>query len=90
MLNLQEYWYDMDKDYSRAASRVAIPQLIDEINVLRDPLQAEKRFRLLVSNQYLSSLLAGKTGAGSDEAPLDQRFELIILQIIKENGGSVS
>ena len=47
MKNLQGLCYDKDKEYSRAASRIAIPQLMNEINFLRDPKQAEERFRLL-------------------------------------------
>ena len=47
MENLQELCYEMDKEYSRAASRRAIPQLMNEINFLRDPKQAEERLRLL-------------------------------------------
>ena len=47
MRNPRESYYDMDKEYSRVASRLAIPQLINEINVLKDPQQAEERFKRL-------------------------------------------
>jgi len=48
----------MDKEYSRTISMLAIPQLLDEINVLRDPQQAEQRFQSMVTNpeEYLSFL----------------------------------
>lgn len=45
---LQAVYYNMDKEYSRMASRAAILQLLDEINVRRDPQQAEQRFKSVV------------------------------------------
>jgi len=87
MQDLRKFWYDMDKDYSRAASRVAISQLKDEINVLREPTQAEERFRLLVSDQAIAQALLGTVHAG--EGSLEQRFERILRLIMIENGGHV-
>ena len=86
MEDLRESWYDLDKDYSRAASRVAIPQLLGEINILRDPLRAEERFGLLVSNQAFAQALLGKFEAGSEQS-LEQRFERILRLIMMEHCG---
>jgi len=49
----------MDKDYSRAASRVANSQLKGEINFLRESPRAEERFGLLVSGQEIAQVLLG-------------------------------
>jgi len=83
---LRERWYDMDKTYSRAASRVAISQLVDEINILRDPLLAEERCDLLLSSQAMVQALLVQADAG--EGSLEQRFEKILRLIMVENGGS--
>jgi len=53
--------YNLDKEYSRRISRLAIPQLLDEINVLREPQQAVERFRSLVMG----------LGAGDEEEPFE-------------------
>ena len=52
--NLRELSCDMDKEHSRTVSRLAIPQLINEINVLRDPQQAAKRFGIMALDPDLS------------------------------------
>jgi len=80
--DLRELWYDMDKAYSRAASRVAISQLLNEVNILREPLQAEERFDLLVSNQAMVRALLEKVHAG--EGSLEER---ILRLIMTENDG---
>ena len=54
MENLQETYYNMDKERSRAVSRLAIPQLMKEINVLRDPQQAGVRFKLMAFGSHIS------------------------------------
>jgi len=38
------FFFDVDKEHSRKASRLAIPQLLEEINVLKQPQQAEQTF----------------------------------------------
>ena len=86
--DLRERWYDMDKNYSRAASRVAISQLLSEINILREPLRAEKRFKLLVSSRDMAQPLRGEVEAGSEEL-LEHRFEGVLRSIMMENGGHV-
>jgi len=78
----------MDKNYSRAASRVAISQLLSEINILREPLRAEKRFKLLVSSRDMAQPLRGEVEAGSEEL-LEHRFEGVLRSIMMENGGHV-
>ena len=70
-------WYNLDKEYSRTVSQLAIPQLLNEINVLKDPLQAAHRFRFVVMRPdiYLASKLRAATD--DDEEPLEQYFERI-------------
>ena len=63
---LRELWYNMDKDYSRVASRMAISQLFDEINVLREPLRAEQTFRLMVIDKAITSKFLGIVVAGNE------------------------
>jgi len=87
MQDLRKFWYSMDKDYSRAASRVAISQLNGEINFLREPPRAEERFKLLVSDQAIAQALLGTVHAG--EGSSEQRFERILRLIMIENGGSI-
>jgi len=87
MQDLRKFWYTMDKDYSRAASRVAISQLKDEINFLRDPTQAVERFRILVSDQEIAKAFLGTVHAGTGSA--EERFERILRLIMIENGGCV-
>ena len=79
----------MDKVYSRVASRMAIPQLFDEINVLKEPLRAEQRFRLMAIDKAIASAFLGTVAAGS-EVSLEQRFEVIIHLMMREEGGYVS
>jgi len=85
--DLRELWYNMDKAYSRAASRVAISQLMNEINVVREPLRAEEKFQLLVTNQAMVQALLDRVRAGS-EGSLEQRFGELLRLIMMENGGS--
>jgi len=89
MPDLRELWYNVDKSYSLAASRVAISQLVDEINVLRDPLQAEKRFRLLVSSRDMAQPLREKAVEAGDEESLEHRFEGILRLSMMKSGGYV-
>ena len=63
---LRELWYNMDKDYSRVASRMAISQLFDEINVLREPLRAKQTFRLMVIDKAIASKFLGTVVAGNE------------------------
>ena len=86
MEDLRELWYTLDKDYSRAASRVAISQLLNEINFLREPLRAEERFGILVANQATAQELLEKMHAGN-EGSLEQRFEQILRLIVMKSGG---
>jgi len=75
---LRALWYNLDKEYSREASRMAIPQLLKEINVLKDPQQARERFKCVVGNPgiYLASMLTAKAGDDQEE-PFEQYLERI-------------
>ena len=87
--NIQILWYDIDKEYSRAASKLAIPQLLDEINIIRDPLQAEKRFRHLVVDLDLDWARRRTTNAAGDDVelePLEEYFERLRI-LTAEHGG---
>jgi len=57
--NLREKCYDIDKEYSRSVSGRAIPRLIRDINVLRDPQHAWERFSRI--------LALGSTSSGEPE-----------------------
>ena len=54
MKNLRGLCYDVDKEYSLEASRLAIPQLMNEMNILRVPQQAEERLRLVAFGSEIS------------------------------------
>lgn len=82
-------WYNLDKEYSRTASQLAIPQLLNEINVLRDPQQAAQRFRSVVAKPgiYMASLL--RAADDNDEEPLEQYLERICrIPLPNQNGVS--
>lgn len=72
----------MDKEYSRTISRQAIPQLLKEINILREPLRAEQRFRLMATGP-----VRVKTSENCDEEPLEQQLERTLHVDLRENGG---
>ena len=80
-------YYSLDKEYSRKASGLAISQLLNEINVLREPQQAVRRFKFVVLNPgiYLASMLAAEVG--DEEEPFEQYLERINrLPSAKEDG----
>jgi len=52
MPNLRELC-NVDKEHSRKVSELAIPQLLKEINVLKQPQQAEQRFAFMATNPHL-------------------------------------
>ena len=54
MQNLREAYYGMDKEYSRVNSELAIPRLVTEMNILRDPQGAVERFRAIASGSGFS------------------------------------
>lgn len=88
MQDFREFWYSVDKDYSRVAARAAISQLKDEINILRDPSRAEERFKLLISDPAIAQALLG-TVHTSNEGSSEQLFERILRSIMIENGGHI-
>jgi len=79
----------MDKDYSRVAARMAISQLFDEINVRREPVQAEQRFRAVAVVRDDASRLLRMSQAFT-EGSLAQRFEQILRLVMTDDGGRVS
>ena len=46
--HLRELWYDSDKEHSSLAAGRAIPELVNDINVRRDPRAAEESFKFMV------------------------------------------
>ena len=46
--NLREVYSDLDKDYSRAVAKQAIPLLVREINELKKPEEAVRKFQLMI------------------------------------------
>jgi len=69
MENIREVYYNMDKEYSRVNSRLALPRLVTEMNILRDPQQAVERFRLISSGP-------GHSGTPTEEAENDNEDPL--------------
>ena len=69
MENIREVYYNMDKEYSRVNSMLALPRLVTEMNILRDPQQAVERFRLI-------SLCPGLPGTPTEEAEKDSEKPL--------------
>ena len=67
MSNLRSLCYDMDKEYSRTTSGLAIPQLMNEINLLRDPRQAEERLRLMAFGSDISCVPMEKAEEDNEE-----------------------
>ena len=85
---LQAAYYNMDKEYSRKISRLAIPQLLNEINILKDPQQAERRFKSVVMMDpgILSRpSLTAAAEAGDEEEPSNHH-----LPNTEEEGSSAS
>jgi len=74
LTNLREVCYDMDKEHSRAISRLAIPQLLNKINILGHPRQAAERFKYMVLDPDLYRKRMEK-GDEDYEQPLERQFE---------------
>ena len=68
MENLREHYFEMDKEYSRMTSMLAIPQLVNEINFLGNPKQAEERFRSMACSDPTRTLI--EKVKGDDKKPL--------------------
>ena len=86
---LRVLYRSLDKEYSRVASRLAIPQLLDEINVLRDPQLATERFKSIVMNPDVlsASMRTAAATAGDEKEPFEQYLErLQHLPSTKEEG----
>lgn len=75
--NLQEAFSDLDKGYSRAAAKHVIPLLVSEINGLREPEEAVRKFHLMVGGPdivrpFLDIL--GMGGTDNDDGELLGRY----------------
>jgi len=68
---LRELYYDVDKECSRKASRLALPQLMNEINVIREPRQAVQRFKIMALNPDLFRMFMEKVKEENAEALVD-------------------
>jgi hypothetical protein len=88
MTNLREARYELDKDYSRAVSKLAIGVLLDEGNDLKGPQQAEQLFRLMATDPDFCWALLEIVENDNDE-PLRQ-FLGIGPEGEEGNGGSES
>jgi len=71
---LRVLYCGLDKEYSRKVSRLAIPQLLEEINVIKEPQQAAERFKSVVMDPGVlsASMTRAAVEAGNEEEPLDQ------------------
>ena len=88
--NLRELCESIDKDYSRrAASQLAIPLLLNEINLMGDPEEAQGRLRWMVDDQSLTRALMG-VGDNSDGTLFLRCFEQILRGGQKKKSGSRS
>ena len=67
MPGLQKIWYGLDKEYSRAVSRLAIPKLLTEINIRRQPRVAKELFRSMVANSDLFGAFMEGAETGDEE-----------------------
>ena len=85
----QELLYDLDKEYSCTASRMAVSQLIVEINCLKDPPMAESRFGFMVTEPDLAGAFM-EVAEKDDIEPLKRWLDRIPSAGDQENGGSGS
>jgi len=75
---LRVLFYGLDKEYSRKVSRLAIPQLLNEINVLREPQQAAQRFKSVVMDpDVLVESMRRAAEADDGEEPFERYLERI-------------
>jgi len=75
--NLREVYSDLNKDYSRAAAKQAIPLLVREINESKNPEEVVRKFQLMVEapdavRPFLDMLDMGITD--DDDGELLQRY----------------
>ena len=92
LTNLRDLCYEMDKGYSQAASKIAIPQLVNEINVFGEPQKAELRFKSMVSDPELYHILMKKAEKDykDHKDPLEKKFERVLHVDDEGNRGSGS
>ena len=81
----------IDKDYSRrAATKLAIPILLSEINLLGDPQEAERRLRSMVKEQGLTRKVIEMAENASDASVLLRGVGQILRGGIGRKSGSRS
>jgi len=86
---LQNLLYGLDKEYSRAISRLAIPALLTEINIRRQPREAKRLFWSMAVDPDLFLALT-EVAEGCDGEQLGEHFERILRLSANKNGGSGS
>ena len=68
--NLREVYSNLDKGYSASAAKQAVPLLVSEINGLKKPEEAVRKFHLMVGGpdvvQPFLNVLDMGLGAGDD------------------------
>lgn len=74
--DLRERYYGLDKRHSRAAATLAIPLLLNHVNTLKGPQQAEWEFNVVFNPDAVHELL-GMAG-DVDEESLQPFLDLIL------------
>ena len=82
--------YNMDKDASRSASRLAISHLLEEINVLRKPQQTGETLKLKVALGKVFPGLPVEVLRRDNEEPTEQYLNRIIKLNLRKSDGSGS
>jgi len=70
MPDFRRLCYDTDKDRSHAASKLALPHLLTEINTVKEPQEAGQRFKSMALNPAGSFLAIRGRGAEDNGEPL--------------------
>jgi len=73
------------KEQSRTLFKLAIPQLLNEINIIGQPRQAAERFKYMILDPDLYRKLRKKADEGN-ELPLERQVERILRVADGENG----
>lgn len=84
---LQGLWYGLGKEYSRTVSGLAIPELLTEINIRRQPRVAKELFRSMVANPDVFRVLM-EAAEADDGRSLGEHFERILHLSVNKNSGS--
>ena len=83
--------YTMDKRLSRSAARLAIPQLLEEVNVLKKPQQTGERIGFKVAlDRVFPGLPVEVVKTRGVEESVDQYIDRFLRVALRKNGGSES